>query len=102
LNWSHAYAVLALLALFPTSILLLRDKNIFKKILLPGLFFIPMHLLQEATGLLLNQWYFPGEYFALVPMPGTRTVPIEEFVIWIVLGSVAVLSYYELYIDDGK
>ncbi|MEK9176706.1 MAG: hypothetical protein AAB923_00245 [Patescibacteria group bacterium] len=102
LTWSHAYAVLALLTLVPAVVLVARNPRIVWKLALPGLFFIPLHVAYEATALALNQWYFPGQYFGLVPLPGHTGVPVEEFVLWIVLGSFLVLSYYELYIDDGK
>lgn len=101
LNWSYAYAVLALLTLPPALVLLAKNPRIYLKISLPALFFIPLHLAHEVTGLALNHWYFPGQYFWVVPLPNSTGVPIEEFIIWIVLGSILVLSYYELYIDDG-
>ena len=102
LDWPYAYAVLAFLAVIPTILLVVTRPHILPKLFLPGLFFIPMHLSHEVTSLMLNQWYFPGQYFAIIPLPGSSGVPVEEFIIWIVLGSTLVVSYYELCIDDGK
>lgn len=102
LDWPYAYAVLIVLNLPSIGILLYRRPRIIYKLVLPAFFFVPMHLLHEITGVLLGQWYFPGQYFALVPLPGGISVPIEEFVVWIVLGSILTLSYYELYIDDER
>lgn len=102
LDWPYAYATLAVLTLPPVIVLLFRNPQVFKKISVPILFFVPMHLSHEVTSLLLGQWYFPGEYFALVPLPGDTGVPVEEFIIWVFLGSMIVLAYYELYVDDGR
>lgn len=101
LDWPYAYACLALLALPPAVIFLIWRPRVIPKIALVSLFFIPLHFAHEVVGLWLNQWMFPGQYFWLVPLPGGVTVPIEEFTIWILLGSAVVLCYYELYVDDG-
>lgn len=102
LDWRYAYAVLLLLNLPTFGILLYRNPRIIKKLILPTFFFVPMHFLHEITSLLLGQWYFPGEYIALITLPFKTAVPLEEFILWILLGSVLTLAYYELYIDDEK
>ncbi len=102
LSWPYAYAVLLILTLPPAIILLWRNPHILGKILLPSLFFIPFHVAHEIVSVSLGHWYFPGQYFALVPLPGNTLVPLEETIVWIILGSVLVLAYYELYVDDGK
>ena len=58
-----------------------------------------LYFVYELTALHLNQWHFPGQYVGLVRF-GSVTLPIEEFVIWILMSSMIVLSYYELYVDD--
>lgn len=102
LTWPYAYAVLSVLMFPPVIVLLFKNAAVFKKIGLSMLFFIPVHIVHEITGVMLNHWYFPGEYFWIVPLPGNTHAPVEEFFIWILLGSFVVLSYYELYVDDGK
>lgn len=101
LDWPYAYAVLLLLTLPSFGMLLCRNPRIIQKLVLPAFFFVPMHILHEVTSLMLEQWYFPGEYIALITLPFNAAIPLEEFMAWILLGSVLTLSYYELYIDDG-
>lgn len=102
ITWTYAYLVLFMLTLPPAIVLLLRRPSIIWKIVAPALFFMPMHIAHEISSLYLGHWYFPGTYLAIVPLPGNTGVPIEEFVVWIVLGSVLTLAYYELYIDDER
>ena len=92
----YAFAVLVLFTLPPCAVLFYRRPNLYKKILLPALFFIPLHLMHEVAGLQLGQWYFPGEYAWQVPFWAGTAVPIEEFVFWILLGSIIVVAYYQL------
>lgn len=102
IEWQYAYAVLAFLAFVPCVLLLYLRPHIWPKLLIPALFFVPLHMSHEIVGLVLGQWHFPGSYFAIIPVVGQAFVPIEEFIIWILLGSVLVVSYYELYIDDEQ
>lgn len=100
--WPYAYFFLGLLTLPPCVYLLCKKPMLLTKILVPSLFFVPLHLLIELVGLHLDHWRFTGEYLATVHFLGGGMVPIEEFVTWILLGAFITICYYELYIDDMK
>lgn len=102
IEWEYAYAILTLLTLPPCVVLIYLRPHIWLKLIIPALFFAPLHMSHELVGLMLGQWYFPGSYLASIPITENAFVPIEEFVAWILLGSIIVVSYYELYIDDEK
>jgi hypothetical protein len=102
ITWPYAYAVILVLTLPPAMFLIYRNPHILLKLLIPALFFVPFHVAHEVVSTLLGQWYFPGQYIAVIPLPGGTLVPIEETIVWIVLGSVLTLAYYELYVDDGR
>lgn len=99
--WSfpYAYLVLGLFTLPPFIILLVRRYRLVLKFLKAALYFVPLYLAYELTALPLGQWDFPGQYIGTVTILNT-TLPLEEFLVWILLSSTIVLAYYELYVDD--
>ena len=63
-------------------------------------FFLFYSLLYEITAMKLGWWSFPGEYIGLVTI--LETFPIEEFIFWILLFAMAVLTFFEYTEDDEK
>lgn len=100
--WTYGYFWLAIFMLPPVAYLLMRRPRIFGKIMLPAVFFIPLHLLIEYVGLREGHWLFDGKYVGTVHLNGAGTLPLEEFFIWILAGSVIVLAYYEVFVDDMR
>jgi len=101
LKFRYAYFVIGILGAIPFFYLILKKPHLIGKLLKAGIFNIFLFLSFELTALRLNQWRFPGEYIGTVSLLGLQ-FPLEEFVFWIILGAPIILSYYELFIDDGK
>lgn len=101
LRFQYAYLLVAVFGSFPFFYLIFKKPHLVGKLLTAGIFNIFLFLSFELTALKLDQWRFPGEYIGKVSIFGLW-FPFEEFVFWILLGTPIVLSYYELYVDDGK
>jgi hypothetical protein len=87
-----AVPVFAYLAAFPTHI------SHYIKV---GAYFSALLLLFEFVGLHFRYWVFTGERLVgWIPLLGFR-IPVEEFIFWCVLSSVAILSYYEFFDEKG-
>src|SRR3989338_3791222 len=46
-------------------------------------------------------WNFPGQYIGKINIFGLE-FPFEEFFFWTIMSSVSILSYYEIFVDDGR
>lgn len=101
LRFQYAYLLVAVFGSLPFFYLIFRKPYLVSKLLKAGIFNIFLFLSFELTALKLDQWRFPGEYIGKVSLLGLQ-FPFEEFVFWILLGTPIILSYYELYVDDGK
>ncbi len=65
------------------------------------IYFTFLNLIYELTAMELGWWTFPGKEFIGWVEIGRYRFPFEEFFFYIVLSSVAFLSYFE-YFDDNK
>jgi len=101
LNFSHAYLFIGLIGAFPFFYVIIKKPHLAGKLLKAGIFNIFLFLSFELTALKLDQWRFPGEYIGSIQLFGLQ-FPFEEFIFWIILGTPIILSYYELFVDDGK
>jgi hypothetical protein len=71
-----------------------------RRFALIGVYFFCLLSLFELAALATVQWTFPGpDFIGFVPMFGFR-VPVEEVVIWMLLATASVLSYYEFFGDN--
>lgn len=75
---------------------------VFLKILKASSYFVYINLVYELTAVTLNWWSFDGGQFIGWISLGNLRFPIEEFVFWIVLFAVSLLSYYERFFDDER
>ena len=67
-----------------------------------GAYFTYVFILYEVTGVALGQWYFPStQFIGWVQLFGQR-FPFEEFVSWILIGSMTCLAWYEHFDDDER
>lgn len=65
-------------------------------------YFAYVFLLYEVTAVALGQWYFPStKFIGWVELFGQR-FPFEEFIAWILIGSVTCVSWYEHFDDDDR
>ena len=86
-----------LLVLPPIIFSLFKFPDFYLKFFWTGIYLLSLSLIYEITALLLGQWTFPAErqFIGYVSF-GIVRFPLEEFIFWIVLGSVAVSLYYAL------
>jgi len=103
LNIPYFYLTMGLtVILLPILLILLKFPKLTAKFFKTGAYFFYLVFIYEITGLKLDLWSFPGtEFIGWVTFLGV-SFPIEEFVFWIMLGSMAALSYYEFFDDDRK
>ncbi len=61
-------------------------------------YFFYLSFIYEITALKLGQWSFPAadQFIGFVQIFGVK-YPFEEFFFWIMLGAIAVLSYFKLF-----
>lgn len=103
-NIRYAYLTLALPFVVVPIILLfvLGRRNILEllgKFSLVSIFFFIVTLTNEITALRGGQWIFPGEYIGTVHLAGV-IIPIEEFMMYIMMFAFTGLAYYEIFVDD--
>ncbi len=93
--WSGLFLVL-----IPTILFLSFNPKFLPRYIKVSVYFFGLFFLFEITGLQLNQWEFPGENFIGSITLFKYQFPLEEFLFFISLISVAILSYYEFFADD--
>lgn len=91
-----------ILGLFPISLVLFKFPKLLVKFVKTGVYFFYLSLVYELTALSLNHWTFSGKEVIGMITIGDMAFPVEELFFWIVLGSLAILSYYEFFDDDCK
>ncbi|MBS3065884.1 hypothetical protein J4229_02450 [Candidatus Pacearchaeota archaeon] len=104
LHINYFYLKFGIIAsLLPVVLMLFKFPSLFDKMLKTGIYFSFLSLIYEITALSLGQWTFPSEnqFIGFVQILGTK-FPLEEFLFWIVLGSIATISYYEFFDDDRR
>ncbi len=102
INYFYLKAGIVLI-LLPLLAFLFKFPTVYRKFFKVGLFFFYFNFIYEITALGLKQWSFPAEnqFIGQVTFY-SLSFPVEELFFWIIIGSVACLSYYEFFEDDGK
>ncbi len=103
LNINYYYLKMGIIAMaLPIIMVLLKFPNLFTKFFKAGAYFFYLSFIYEVTALRLKLWDFPANSFiGFVNIFGVQ-FPFEEFFFWIMLGAIAILSYYEFFDDDKK
>lgn len=90
------------LILIPIAIELSRHPMLLRKFIPPALYFFYLSFVYEIVALHLGWWRFPGtQYVGWVSVARVR-FPLEEFAFWLMLLSMAILSFYEAFDDDNR
>jgi hypothetical protein len=89
------------LGIIPITAVLLKFPNLFTKFAKAAVYFLFVSLIWEFVAVPLEQWTFPGQFIGWINLFGVR-FPFEEFFVWMILGAMAVLSFYEFFDDDRK
>ncbi|MBX4181535.1 hypothetical protein KW807_01575 [Candidatus Parcubacteria bacterium] len=88
----------------PTAFTLLRFPKLFPKIAKAALYFVFLFFTWELTALSLGHWAFPGTghtFIGWIDIQGLR-FPVEELLVWMLLGTTGIISWFELFDDDRK
>jgi hypothetical protein len=102
INYFYAKAGL-ILFLLPMVAVLFKFPSLYGKLLKVASFFFYYSFVYEITALELSQWSYPvpSQFLGYINIY-KYSFPIEEFFFWIMLGGLAVLTYYEYFDDDQK
>ncbi len=103
LNIPYFYFVLMVTVfILPVTLELRAHPKLLPKFLKIGSYFAYVFILYELTGIALGHWYFPSTSFiGWIELFGQR-FPFEEFISWILIGSVTCVSWYEHFDDDDR
>lgn len=91
--------ILSLPVLLSIVYIIFKDRKLLPKLITFSLILLPFSLVYELIGIKLHHWEFSGEYIGLINIAGL-SMPIEEFILWIMLGSASIAAYYEIFVDD--
>jgi hypothetical protein len=92
---NHAYIVYGIpVVIIPMLIIFYLHPKIFGEIFRAALFLSLFALMYEVIGLTVGWWNYPGSYIMAARIGGVN-IPIEELILWVSLGSLTVLAWYE-------
>ena len=103
LHIPYWYLVFGTLGILPAVIFEdLKYPMVFQKLLKTAMYFFYINFTYEITALKIGWWSFPStQFIGYVSFFGV-TFPFEEFFFWIVLFTLAALSYYEYFFNKEK
>lgn len=91
------------LSLVPVLFMIIRYPKLIPKFFFVNLYFLYLFLVHELTALKLNQWSFPNKAEVIASISLLNfSLPLEEFLYFVVLGALAILSFYEFFDDDRR
>jgi tryptophan-rich sensory protein len=97
----YAYLEMGISALPSIIIVLYGERKKLPKLLKFGVISFFLSLFIEIVGKRHELWGFKGEYAGWVNIFGAA-FPIEEFVIWMVLGGISLAAYYEIFLGNKE
>jgi hypothetical protein len=104
LKLKYFYAIWGLvLVLIPILLMLLRFPKLYAKFFKTAAYFWYFSFIYELTAISLHQWVFPQstKFIGWVQFSGLQ-FPFEELFYFILLGSLAALTYFEFFDDEIK
>ena len=91
----HPYIIFAtLFLLLPAALILVTHPPLLREVLKSAVFFTLFAVAYEVIGLRSGWWSYPGEFIGHATLLGV-SIPYEEIVLWILLGSLAVVTIFE-------
>lgn len=97
------YIIFGLVSLLSVVVLEeIRFPKVFPRLLRTAFYFFYLNFVYEIVALKLNWWSFPsGRYVGYVSVLDV-SFPLEEFVFWMILFSLAILSVYEYFFNGER
>ncbi|HXS14651.1 MAG TPA: hypothetical protein VN711_00810 [Candidatus Saccharimonadales bacterium] len=97
------YFVFGILGILPVVLLEeIRYPQVFPKLLKTAMYFFYLNFTYEITALKIGWWSFPStQFIGHVSFFGV-IFPFEEFFFWILLFTLAILSYYEYFFNRER
>ncbi|HXK36628.1 MAG TPA: hypothetical protein VJ553_03545 [Candidatus Paceibacterota bacterium] len=103
LIFSDAFLKLGLFSiLLPCVLELSRHHALTGKFARTALYWTYVLFLYELAGVYNFWWHFPSDDYVGWIQIMNIGFPLEEFVFWIAGASLAMLAYYEFFLDDGR
>jgi hypothetical protein len=100
LNIPYFYLLIGILIILPAIIFEdIKYPLIFPKLLKTALYFFYLNLVYEIIGLKMGWWSYESKQFIGYVSVFGATFPFEEFIFWIALFTLSVLSYYEYFFN---
>ncbi len=98
--WYFIFGILFILP--PVVMEEINFPRTFLKLIKTAIYFFYLNFAYEITALKIGWWSFPSKQFVGNVTFFGVTFPFEEFFFWIILFTLAMLSYYEYFFDDEK
>ncbi len=96
------YITIAIVTLIIPGILIFKDNlKLFRKTIMPTIFFALVFFLFEVVSLKLGSWFWPGEYLFPMNLWG-QVFPLDDVIIWCFLSTPALIGGYEFFMDGKK
>lgn len=97
------YFVFGMVIVLPGVILEdLKFPTVFPKLLKTAMYFFYLNFTYEITALKIGWWAFPSNQFVGRVYFFGVNFPFEEFFFWIILFTLAILSYYEYFFNAER
>lgn len=103
LNIPYWYSVFGIIGILP--VVIFEDfgyPTLFPKLLKTAIYFFYLNFIYEITALKVGWWSFPSTQFIGQMSFFGVTFPFEEFFFWLVLFTLAILSYYEYFFNRER
>ncbi len=98
----YAYLVLGtLFTIIPLVAFLYFHPQFLPRFVVIAAYYFSFLMLYELVALATHEWIFPGQFIGFVTVQGL-SFPLEELLIWMIVCTPALLSYYEFVADDSK
>jgi len=97
----YAYLVLGLLGSLPPILIGIYKPSVLKKMLITGSYFAGTFLLIAMISSILEWRTFPGQYVGGILVAGSN-IPFEEVIFFVLFYASSLVSYYEIFVDDGR
>lgn len=98
---TYAHAVISSLAIPIFIYIVIKHPILIPKLLKISLILFFFAVTYEIVALNLGYWRFPGEYISFISVLNVH-LPVEEFVLWIILMPAVIVALFEEFEDDLK